>query len=189
MEIVFAAEQPLDWLRLIWLRLLSFGSSKLELLAIQSAKEKVGFASVVTGGPIRLARRARKSRSEVFSTALREYVARHSPDEVTDSVNRVCDKLLEQDDGFVRAAARRTLALSYSKRDSTPSLLSCALVSNTRRASCRAASACLTIDVFSGTTSSFGWSSIPSCARVWFTTKRFAQEPNATPDAQCGTGD
>jgi len=31
----------------------------------------------------RLARRTKKSRSQVFSDALREYVARHAPDEVT----------------------------------------------------------------------------------------------------------
>lgn len=57
----------------------------------------------------RLARRARKSRSEVFSAALREYVARHAPDEVTDSINQVCDRIGEQDDAFVRTATRRTL--------------------------------------------------------------------------------
>jgi Arc/MetJ-type ribon-helix-helix transcriptional regulator len=60
----------------------------------------------------RLARRARKSRSEVFSAALREYVARHAPDEVTESFNQVCDRLGEQDDVFVRAAARRLLEKS-----------------------------------------------------------------------------
>jgi predicted transcriptional regulator len=57
----------------------------------------------------RMARRARRSRSEVFSAALREYVARHAPDEVTDSINQVCDRIAEQDDGFVRIAARRVL--------------------------------------------------------------------------------
>ena len=57
----------------------------------------------------KLARRARKSRSEVFSAALREYVARHAPDEVTDSINGVCDRIGRQDDAFVRTAARRIL--------------------------------------------------------------------------------
>lgn len=57
----------------------------------------------------RLARRARKSRSEVFSAALREYVARHAPDEVTDSINQVCDRIGGQDDAFVRTATRRIL--------------------------------------------------------------------------------
>jgi metal-responsive CopG/Arc/MetJ family transcriptional regulator len=57
----------------------------------------------------RLARRARKSRSEVFSAALREYVARHAPDEVTEAINQVCDRIGEQDDAFVPTAARRIL--------------------------------------------------------------------------------
>ena len=57
----------------------------------------------------RLARRVRKSRSEVFSAALREYVARHAPDEVTEAINRVCDTVGEQPDRFMTAAARRGL--------------------------------------------------------------------------------
>jgi hypothetical protein len=57
----------------------------------------------------RLARRTRKSRSHVFSSALREYVARHSPDDVTEAMDRVCDQLGEQSDPFVARAARQTL--------------------------------------------------------------------------------
>ena len=57
----------------------------------------------------RLARRARRSRSEVFSAALREYVARHAPDEVTEAINGVCAAVNDQHDGFVAAAARRAL--------------------------------------------------------------------------------
>jgi Arc/MetJ-type ribon-helix-helix transcriptional regulator len=57
----------------------------------------------------RLARREKRSRSEVFSAALREYVARHSPDEVTDAINRVCDRIGDQSDEFVATAARRIL--------------------------------------------------------------------------------
>ena len=57
----------------------------------------------------RLARRARRSRSEVFSAALSEYVARHAPDEVTDAMDRVCAKVDNQPDGFVSAAACRAL--------------------------------------------------------------------------------
>jgi len=40
----------------------------------------------------RFARRARRSRSEVFSAALREYMARHAPDEVTEAINRAVDE-------------------------------------------------------------------------------------------------
>ncbi len=58
----------------------------------------------------RLARRSRRSRSEVYSAALREYVARHAPDEVTARLDAV---VAEAGDGesadFSARAARRTL--------------------------------------------------------------------------------
>jgi predicted transcriptional regulator len=57
----------------------------------------------------RFARRARRSRSEVFSAALREYMARHAPDEVTDAINRAVDDMGDQKDKFVATAARRVL--------------------------------------------------------------------------------
>jgi metal-responsive CopG/Arc/MetJ family transcriptional regulator len=57
----------------------------------------------------RLARRAKRSRSELFAAALAEYVARHSPDEVTEAMNRVCADVGDQQDGFVAAAGRRLL--------------------------------------------------------------------------------
>ena len=55
----------------------------------------------------RFARRAKRSRSEVFSAALREYIARHAPDEVTEAINRAVDEIGDQSDEFVSAAARR----------------------------------------------------------------------------------
>ena len=57
----------------------------------------------------RLARRAGRSRSEVFSAALAEYVARHAPDEVTEAMNRVCADVGDQRNGLVAAAARQVL--------------------------------------------------------------------------------
>ena len=56
----------------------------------------------------RLAKRAHRSRSELYAAALREYVARHSPDEVTEALNRVYadDKSVDE---FVAEAGRRTL--------------------------------------------------------------------------------
>jgi metal-responsive CopG/Arc/MetJ family transcriptional regulator len=60
----------------------------------------------------RLARRAKKSRSRLFSDALREYVARHAPDDVTEAMNRVCDEIGDTRDEFVTVAARRTLERS-----------------------------------------------------------------------------
>jgi predicted transcriptional regulator len=57
-----------------------------------------------------LARSTHRSRSEVYSTALREYVARHAPDRVTDAVDAVVADLGEAGpDPFVDAAARRAL--------------------------------------------------------------------------------
>ena len=57
----------------------------------------------------RLARRERRSRSDVYSTALREYVARHSPDEITDALNRVVADVGGMTDPFVGLAAERIL--------------------------------------------------------------------------------
>jgi metal-responsive CopG/Arc/MetJ family transcriptional regulator len=60
----------------------------------------------------RLARRAHKSRSQLFTDAVREYVARHAPDEVTEAMNRVCAALGDTGDEFVAAASRRILERS-----------------------------------------------------------------------------
>ena len=57
----------------------------------------------------RLAERERRSRSEVYSAALREYLARHAPDEITDAMNQVCDQVGTAPDDFRAVAARRIL--------------------------------------------------------------------------------
>jgi predicted transcriptional regulator len=57
----------------------------------------------------RLARRSKRSRSELFSAALSEYVARHAPDEVTEAMDRVCSGISEQPDRFIETAVRRVL--------------------------------------------------------------------------------
>lgn len=57
----------------------------------------------------RLARRAGRSRSNVFSAALAEYVVRHAPDEVTEAMDRVLANVGDQGDGFVSTASRRVL--------------------------------------------------------------------------------
>lgn len=58
----------------------------------------------------RFARRSGRSRSEVYSAALREYVARHAPDEVTAGLDAALAEI-DQPAGaaFTTAAARRTL--------------------------------------------------------------------------------
>jgi metal-responsive CopG/Arc/MetJ family transcriptional regulator len=59
-----------------------------------------------------LARREGRSRSEVYSAAVREYVARHAPDEIVDALDRVVAEVGADPDAFVAAATRRTLASS-----------------------------------------------------------------------------
>jgi metal-responsive CopG/Arc/MetJ family transcriptional regulator len=59
-----------------------------------------------------LAQTMRKSRSEVYSLALAEYVARHAPEYVTETLDRVCSEVGEGTDEFVSAAARRLLERS-----------------------------------------------------------------------------
>ncbi len=63
----------------------------------------------------RLARRSRRSRSEVYSAALREYVARHAPDEVTVGIDAVVADVGQPDgEAFTAAASRRTLGSAES---------------------------------------------------------------------------
>jgi metal-responsive CopG/Arc/MetJ family transcriptional regulator len=57
----------------------------------------------------RLAERTGYSRSHLFSEALREYVARHSPDTVTETMDEVCAAIESPVDPFVATAARRVL--------------------------------------------------------------------------------
>jgi predicted transcriptional regulator len=58
----------------------------------------------------RLAKRSRRSRSAVYSSALREYVARHAPDEVTSGLDAVIADVGQPGAGeFTNAVARRTL--------------------------------------------------------------------------------
>lgn len=60
----------------------------------------------------RLARRTKRSRSEVYSRALAEYVARHAPDRVTEAMDRTLDEIDMPADEFVRTVSRRVLKRS-----------------------------------------------------------------------------
>jgi metal-responsive CopG/Arc/MetJ family transcriptional regulator len=60
----------------------------------------------------RLARRTKRSRSRLFSDALKEYLARHTPDKVTEAMNIACAEIDDQEDSFISSAARRTLERS-----------------------------------------------------------------------------
>ncbi len=60
----------------------------------------------------RLARRQGKTRSQLYSDALTEYVARHAPDEVTETMDRLCAEIGAGQDPALGAAARRILERS-----------------------------------------------------------------------------
>ena len=72
-------------------------------------KTAVSIPDELYEGADRLARRTRKSRSRLFSEALKEYLARHAPDEVTEAMNRVSAEVGEARDPFVTTASRRIL--------------------------------------------------------------------------------
>jgi metal-responsive CopG/Arc/MetJ family transcriptional regulator len=75
-------------------------------------KTAVSIPDDVFNGAERLARHSRKSRSQLYSDALREYVSRHSVDETIDAWNSVIDKVSPGIDQFAAEAARRTLERS-----------------------------------------------------------------------------
>jgi metal-responsive CopG/Arc/MetJ family transcriptional regulator len=60
----------------------------------------------------RLARRERRSRSDVYSAAIREYVARYAPDEVTEALDAVVGDIDRPLDPFVREAGNRVIERS-----------------------------------------------------------------------------
>ena len=57
----------------------------------------------------RLSRRLKKSRSQVYTQAVTEYVARHDPDAITEAMNRVCDTVDTRLDSAIAAVAKRRL--------------------------------------------------------------------------------
>jgi len=60
----------------------------------------------------RLAKRLKKSRSELYREAVVEYVARHEPEAITDAMNEVSAHVDTRLDGFGSNAARRLLEQS-----------------------------------------------------------------------------
>jgi metal-responsive CopG/Arc/MetJ family transcriptional regulator len=60
----------------------------------------------------RLARRTGVSRSRLVSDAVREYVARHATDEVSEAMDRIAGELGASESDFAIASARRLLIRS-----------------------------------------------------------------------------
>ena len=78
----------------------------------QSMKIAVSVPDDVFKEAEELARRTKRSRSDVYSRALAEYVARHAPDRVTEAMDRVLADIGDPADHFVRTASRRVLKRS-----------------------------------------------------------------------------
>jgi metal-responsive CopG/Arc/MetJ family transcriptional regulator len=57
----------------------------------------------------RLAAELQTSRSQLYSRALKEFVARHTPERLTEAMNRVVDEVGSEVDEFSRRAAYRVL--------------------------------------------------------------------------------
>jgi metal-responsive CopG/Arc/MetJ family transcriptional regulator len=72
-------------------------------------KTAVSIPDAVFARTERFARRMKKSRSKIVSDALHEYLARHSPDEVTEAMDRALSLMDESTDAFVASAARHRL--------------------------------------------------------------------------------
>ena len=75
-------------------------------------KTAISLPDAVFHAAERQAKRAQKSRSQLYADALSEYLCRHSPDEVTNAMNAVVDQLSAAPDAFVLAAAQSVLARS-----------------------------------------------------------------------------
>jgi len=58
----------------------------------------------------RLARRLKKSRSQLYAEAMTHHLRRHDADAVTDTLNRVCAESGERADPFGAVAARSLLS-------------------------------------------------------------------------------
>ena len=75
-------------------------------------KTAVSIPDDVFEGAERLARRTNRSRSRLFSDALKEYLARHTPDKITEAMNRALAQIGEEGDSFASSAARTVLERS-----------------------------------------------------------------------------
>jgi predicted transcriptional regulator len=78
-------------------------------------KTAISIPDKVFAAAERLAKRLKKSRSQLYTEAIREYAARHDPDEITESWNRALAEAGEEDAEearFIDEVARRTLERS-----------------------------------------------------------------------------
>jgi metal-responsive CopG/Arc/MetJ family transcriptional regulator len=57
-----------------------------------------------------LTQRLKKSRSQLYTDALREYLARHDPDAVTETLDRLCEQLAPRAEPDLAELGRSLLA-------------------------------------------------------------------------------
>ena len=72
-------------------------------------KTAVSIPNDLFDGAERLARGMQRSRSRLYSDALREYLARHSPDKITLEMNQALTQIGDESDPFLASASRRRL--------------------------------------------------------------------------------
>lgn len=77
----------------------------------QGMKTAISIPNDIFNKAERLARRMKASRSELYSKALADYVARHAPDHVTEAMNEALAEIGNDDEtgAFTSAASRRIL--------------------------------------------------------------------------------
>jgi metal-responsive CopG/Arc/MetJ family transcriptional regulator len=75
-------------------------------------KTAISIPDVIFQRAERLARRLKKSRSQLYAEAVAEYVRRHDPDSITAQMNQVCENLDTSPDSFLASASRRILEQS-----------------------------------------------------------------------------
>lgn len=73
-------------------------------------KTAISIPDAVFDSAEKLADRMKKSRSQVYTEAVKEYVARHDSDTVTEQINAVCDEVDTRPDPLLTEAARRILS-------------------------------------------------------------------------------
>ena len=75
-------------------------------------KTAISLPDDVFGEAEGLAAQLRISRSELYGRALKEFLARHAPDQVTQALDTLCDGLDTRPNGFVARSGRRVLGRS-----------------------------------------------------------------------------
>jgi predicted transcriptional regulator len=75
----------------------------------QGMKTAISIADSIFRKAEYYARRKKKSRSELYTEALSEYLARHDVDAVTEAMNKALEETGESVDPFVEAASQRAL--------------------------------------------------------------------------------